>query len=127
MRYRALLFTVAVAVPLGAGAEVNRLKDVPGAIAACWVPPASLERLEVTVRFSLDRQGKIIGRPAITFSLLGDNEVTNREFIVSVLNAIAQCTPVDLSSSFAEAFAGRPMAVRFVWDKQRKSLIPRAI
>jgi hypothetical protein len=122
-----VLFALSVLYPLGAHAEVERLKDLPGAITACWAPPRSLQRLEVTVRFSLNSEGYIIGRPTITFSNLVADEGTNRQFVASILTALGQCTPVDLSPSFAAAFAGRPVTVRFVSDKKRKSIIPLAV
>jgi hypothetical protein len=103
-----------------AQAEVNSFKELRPAIMACWRPPSSLERLDATVRFSLNRRGAIIGQPAITYSELSEDERTSRAFIASVLRALADCTPVDLSDAFAEALAGRPVTIRFVWDKRRK-------
>src|SRR5687767_11768662 len=105
-----------------AHAEVNSLKELRPALIACWQPPPSLERLDVTVRFSLDRQGAIIGRPAITYSELSHDERTSRAFLASVLRALAECTPLELSESFGNAVAGRPVTLRFLWDKRRKSI-----
>ena len=125
MRYcLAILCVVAVVAPAPVQADVNSLSDLWKALGQCWNPPPSLDPLSATVRFSLNRNGDIIGQPAITYSQLGDDEGIRRAFVRSVLLALAQCTPLPLSPAFAEAFAGRPVTVRFAWERRRKSMAP---
>lgn len=127
MRYCfAVLGAIAVLAPAAARADVNHLSDLRRALGQCWTPPPSLDPLEATVRFSLNRDGGIIGKPAITYSQLGNDQGIQRAFIRSVLMALAQCTPVALSPSFADAFAGRPVTIRFTWERRRKSLLSSA-
>ena len=52
---------------------------------------------EATLRFSLRRDGSIIGKPAITYVKLGANEALNRDFIASVLGGLEACTPVAIT------------------------------
>jgi len=127
MRLYCLTLALAIAffaVP-DANAEVDALRDLRPAITECWEPPPAIQRLEVTVRFSLNSRGGVIGRPAITYSNLSDDEALNREFVASVLSAVANCTPVKLSAAFADAMAGRPVTIRFLWDKRRRWIAPR--
>ena len=123
MRELVLLIGLVVSNPATAQAEVKRLADLWPALTECWNPPPSLDPLEATVRFSLNRAGEIIGTPAITYASLGDDENTQRAFIRSVLLALAQCTPVSLSQSFAEAFAGKPVTIRFRWGRRGKTAL----
>ena len=116
----ALLLLAAAIPPTGAQAQLDRLQDLRAAIIACWAPPATSVRLEMTVRFSLDRRGAMNGPPAVTHVKLGADQNTNREFIASVLAAFTRCTPVEFSPSFADMASGRVLTMRFVLDTQGK-------
>ena len=49
----ALLLLAAAIPPTGAQAQLDRLQDLRAAIIACWAPPASSVRLEMTVSLAL--------------------------------------------------------------------------
>jgi hypothetical protein len=99
-------------------AVVDKLAEVGPAIAACWQPPAGLTGfpdIEVTARFSLRRDGMLIGIPRITFAT-SDVAVRARELLTrAALEAIAACTPLRLSPELGAAIAGRPFAIRFIY------------
>ena len=99
-------------------APVERLADVVPALAACWQPPPGLrgfERLEVTARFSLRRDGSMIGDPRVTYAT-ADIAPKARELLTrSVEDAMSACTPLRMSPGLGGAIAGRVIAVRFIY------------
>jgi hypothetical protein len=109
---------VASDAPRPAPAILDKLTEVAPAIGACWQPPAGLagfREIEVTARFSLRRDGKLIGVPRITFAT-SDVAVRARELLTrAALEAIAACTPLRLSPELGAAIAGRPFAIRFIY------------
>lgn len=92
---------------------LDRLADIGPAIHACWKPPSDASGMELTLVFSLDRSGAVLGKPRISYSkLLGDPE-QQRRFVASVLAALSACTPLRITDSLGAAIAGRPFAMRF--------------
>ena len=98
---------------------VDTIRGIFPAIGACWAPPAGLTKLgqiEITLRFSLRRDGALIGAPRITFATMGA-ETRSRELLAEAsFEAIRRCTPLKLTKGFGEAVAGRPIAVRFIYQ-----------
>jgi hypothetical protein len=69
---------------------------------------------QLTVIFALRRDGKLLGKPRITFARLqGDAEV-RRELAASIAAAFGKCLPLSITDSLGGAIAGRPLTVRFV-------------
>jgi hypothetical protein len=101
---------------------VDKLADVVPAIGACWRPPSGLrgfERAEVTARFSLRRDGSLIGSPRTTYAT-GELALNAREMLTrSVVEAIAACTPVRISASLGNAMAGRMITIHFIYRGPR--------
>lgn len=113
-------------VPLPAGdtaaAPADTLKALYPALAACWRVPEGLERFEraeITARLSLRRDGSVIGMPQITFAKAPGDARTRDILIRATLDAIARCTPVRLTPALGAAIAGRPLALRFIYDGPR--------
>jgi hypothetical protein len=92
---------------------LTRLSEIAPAITACWVPPVGSAGMEMTLRFSLKRNGEINGKPRISFSKLRGAEDAQKDFVASVLHALAACTPLKLSPTLGEAIAGRLFALLF--------------
>jgi hypothetical protein len=118
---RALLvagfLTIATTSPLLAqqpAPELSLLRQVGPSIYRCWRPPAGSAGQELTVVMSFKRNGEVLGRPRISHSLLTGSTQHQKEFVTSVLDAIAACTPLHLSQSLGSAMAGRPFAMRFL-------------
>jgi hypothetical protein len=101
----------------GEATRVRTLDEIAPAIVGCWRPPQGLlgfERLEITARFSLRRDGSLMGEPAITFAS-AEIPPRARELLTrSVREAIRACTPLNLTDGLGQAVAGRPFSVRFV-------------
>jgi hypothetical protein len=110
------LLLVLVALPFPArGDPANTLPElwrVLGACARMSDVPAAASGSEVTVLFSVRRDGSLIGRPQITHArLLGDATV-QRIFLGRALAAVARCLPLGITDGLGGAIAGRPLRLR---------------
>lgn len=121
------LFAVAsICLAAGAGAAeagdrrcgsrelVNTLADLGPALFACWVPPAGTDGKELTLTFSVRRNGTIIGKPRTSYSKSIAGSDLDKAFVASILEALDKALPLPLTESFGGVIAGQPMALRFV-------------
>lgn len=92
---------------------VNTIKAMWDALGKCWQPPANTGGLEVTVRFSLKRDGSLNGKPQITWLKRGGTEAQRRAFVASVFRALETALPIPLTEAMGSVSAGRPMTMRF--------------
>lgn len=92
---------------------VNTLDEMWDALARCWQPPAGSAGLEVTVRFSLKRDGSLNGEPRITWLKEGGTDGQRQAFVASVFRALETVLPIPLTESMGNVTAGRPMTMRF--------------
>jgi hypothetical protein len=69
---------------------------------------------ELTIVFSLRRNGSLLGKPRISFSQLAGDAVEQREFASSIAAGFDRCLPISLTDALGAAIAGRPMSMRFV-------------
>jgi hypothetical protein len=91
---------------------------VVDAVAACWTPPpglAGLERIEQTVRFSLTRDGAVLGEPRVTFVTAAPDSRARELLVRAAKKAVRTCTPLSLTPDLSGAIAGRPIAVRLIY------------
>lgn len=104
------------------GKPVDTLRALYPALAACWRQPdglARFERTEITARFSLRRDGSVIGTPHITFAQ-SPGDIRARGLLTeAALDAIARCTPVAVTPALGGAIAGRPLTLRFITNGPR--------
>ena len=99
--------------PCGSREPVDTLRETGEALYACWEPPAGSEGMEITLLFSLRRDGTLIGRPRATWSKLSGNSNEQRAFVASVLTALDRALPLPLTDGMGGAVAGRPLTLRF--------------
>jgi hypothetical protein len=69
---------------------------------------------ELTIVFSLRRDGTVLGAPRISFWSLKGTADEQRDFAKQVANAFDRCLPVPITSALGGAIAGRPLSMRFV-------------
>ena len=73
--------------------ELNTIADIYAATRACWKAPNISDPLELAVRLSFTRDGKILGKARVTY----ENKtvpVENRlRFRIIVMNTFKRCTP----------------------------------
>lgn len=92
---------------------VKRLDELGPAIFACWSPPAGSQGKHLTLRFSLRRDGTLIGKPQATYAKFKETDGSDRKFVASVLVALDKALPLPLTPGLGGAIAGRPMTLRF--------------
>ncbi len=94
--------------------QLNTLNEL-SALRACWKPPA-LENahpgMQMTMRFALNRDGKMIGPPQVTYSTAEVSPRTREIYREAMLQSLEACTPFPLTGGLGGAIAGRPF---FVW------------
>jgi len=127
--------TVALFCVLGANSEeaareheapVNSIRELFAALEACWEPPnlgEAYRGLQMTVRFSFKRSGELIGSPRVTYTSEVDPE-GRRIYGQSIEAMFERCTPIPFSKEMAGAIAGRPINIRFIYDRFDDSYNP---
>ena len=97
----------------------DTLRALYPVLAACWQVPEGLsrfERTEITARFALRRDGSVIGTPRVTFSTQNSDTRAYRILTDATLAAIRRCTPARITPALGAAIAGRPIALRFIYQ-----------
>ena len=87
------------------------------ALRACWVPPTKDEALagmQMSVRFAFKRSGEIIATPRVTYATPGVPPETRDVYRSAIAAALERCTPLHFTDGMAGAIAGKPIAIRFV-------------
>jgi hypothetical protein len=103
--------------PVNDGDELNTLRDLFGALRACWTPPAldhARAGMEISVRLSFDRFGNIIGAPRFTYATRDASDEQRELYRRAVVDSLARCTPLPLTKGLGGAIAGRPIAIRYI-------------
>ena len=98
----------------------NSIRELFAALRGCWEPPANDEAhhgMQMSVRFSFKRSGEIIGVPRVTYASKDADDDTRKIYRLAVTAALGRCTPMPLSKGLGAAIAGRPIAIRFVDDR----------
>jgi hypothetical protein len=96
------------------GAPANTLRELFAELERCFVTPKGVVGSELTIVFSLRRDGGLLGKPRISFSKLGGDALEKRKFAGDIANAFDKCLPVSITDALGGAIAGRPMSIRFV-------------
>jgi hypothetical protein len=100
--------------------RLDAIRDVFAALRACWTPPTLDEGrpgMEISIRLSFNRSGNIIGAPRFTYTTRDASEEQRGLYRRAVVDSLARCTPLPLSSGLGGAIAGRPIAIRYVDDR----------
>ena len=109
----AIVATVSASAAQIQARPANTLQELWPALTLCWRPPLESDGSEVTVVFSLDRDGRLVGQPTISHSRLFGREEVQRAFAASALAALAACTPAKITPELGEMIAGRLITFRF--------------
>ena len=113
VRTAALALSLAIS-PEAESAPANSLRELYAALGECVKAPAGLPGAEITVVFSLKRDGSLLGKPRISHAkLLGDANA-QRDFVASVLAGFNRCLPFSMTDGLGGAVAGRPMRFRVI-------------
>ena len=97
--------------------DLDTIGDLFAALRSCWSPPPSdIARpgMQMSVRFSFKRSGEIIATPRVTYATAGAPADTRAAYLKAINASLAGCTPLKLTSGLGGALAGRPIAIRYV-------------
>jgi hypothetical protein len=97
--------------------KLDTLRAMFDTLRACWVPPGKDEArpgMQMSVRFAFKRSGEIIAAPRVTYVSPGVTSETREAYLNAISAAIERCTPLHFSAGLGGAVAGRPIAIRFV-------------
>lgn len=103
-------------------APANSLRALFAQLTHCLTRTASPAAGQITVRFSLRRNGALLGKPEITYARLPPDPEQKRRFLASVADAFDRCLPVDITDALGAAIAGRPLSVRLVAGRRGKGV-----
>jgi hypothetical protein len=102
--------------------KLDTLRDMFDALRACWIPPAKEEArsgMQMSVRFAFKRSGNIIATPRVTYVSQGAAPETREAYLHAITAALERCTPLHFSEGLGNAIAGRPIAIRFVDNRDQ--------
>jgi hypothetical protein len=97
--------------------DLDSIGDLFAALRSCWSPPPAenaREGMQMSVRFSFRRSGEIIATPRVTFATAGVPADTRARYLGAINASLAACMPLKLTSGLGGALAGRPIAIRYV-------------
>ena len=97
--------------------QIDTIRDLFAALRACWQPPDLDEAhhgMQMSVRFAFKRTGEVIGKPYVTYVTPGTNNDTRQVYRHAIDQALDRCTPLPFTKGMGGAIAGRPIAIRYV-------------
>jgi len=101
--------------------DLDTIGDLFAELRSCWSPPppdAAREGMQMTVRFSMKKSGEMIGPPRMTFAT-SDAPADVRQTYLKAINAsLESCIPMKFTNSLGGALAGRPIAIRYVDNRE---------
>jgi hypothetical protein len=109
--------------------DLDNIGDLFAALRSCWTPPsaeAAKEGMQMTVRFSFKRSGDMIGAPRMTFATEGAPADVRNTYLKAINASLDACVPLKFTGALGDALAGRPIAIRYVDNREldKKSATP---
>ena len=103
--------------------DLDTIGDLFAALRSCWSPPpaeAAQQGMQMTVRFSFKRDGGIIASPRLTFATVGASADIRDTYLKAINASLDACMPLKFTGSLGGALAGRPIAIRYVDNRELK-------
>ncbi|MFL6970360.1 MAG: hypothetical protein ACJ8F2_00455 [Xanthobacteraceae bacterium] len=97
--------------------DLDTIGDLFAALRTCWSPPpADIARpgMQMSVRFSFKRSGEIIAAPRVTYATAGAPADVRAAYLKSINTSLEGCVPLKFTGGLGGAVAGRPIAIRYV-------------
>jgi len=101
--------------------KLNTIRAMFDALRACWVPPDKDEArvgMQMSVRFAFKRSGEMIAPPRVTYATPGVPPETRDTYLHGINAALERCLPLHFTDGMAGAIAGKPIAIRFVDNRE---------
>ncbi len=103
--------------------KLDTIREMFDALRDCWVPPPQDEErpgMQMSVRLSFKRDGELFGTPRVTYTSPDAPAEARNVYHDAITAAIDRCTPLPLTTGLGGALAGRPIAIRFVDNRNPK-------
>ena len=100
--------------------DLSTIAAVFKALRACWVPPdedKARAGTEISVRLSFKRSGDAVGPPRWTYTSPRTPDETRQTYRDAVSAALTRCEPLHFTKGLGGAIAGRPIAIRYVENR----------
>lgn len=97
--------------------DLDTIGDLFAALRSCWTPPpaeGARQGMQMSVRFSFKRSGEIIATPRLTYSTAGVSADIRASYLKAINASLDGCMPLKLTDGLGGALAGRPIAIRYV-------------
>jgi hypothetical protein len=97
--------------------DLDTIADLFAELRSCWSPPpidAAHADMQMSVRFSFKRSGEIIASPRLTFATSGVSADTRDTYFKAITGSLDACLPLKFTGGLGGAIAGRPIAIRYV-------------
>jgi hypothetical protein len=97
--------------------RLDTLGDMLEALRACWVPPPQDEArpgMQMSVRLAFKRSGQMFGAPRVTYASPDAPPAARSAYHDAIMAALERCTPLRFTAGLGGALAGRPIAIRYV-------------
>jgi hypothetical protein len=101
--------------------DLNTIGDLFAALRSCWTPPpadSARQGMQMSVRFSLKRSGEMIGAPRMTYFTEGAAPDTRATYLKAINASLNACVPMKFTDDLGGALAGRPIAIRYVDNRE---------
>ena len=72
----------------------------------------------MSVRFSFKRSGEMIGPPRVTYATAGVAGDVRDTYLKAINASLDACLPLKFTGGLGGALAGRPIAIRYVDNRQ---------
>jgi hypothetical protein len=104
--------------------DLDSIGDLFAALRSCWTPPptdVARQGMQMSVRFSFKRSGEMIAQPRMTFATQGASADTRTAYLKAINDSLDTCLPMKFSGNLGGALAGRPIAIRYVDNRDLKA------
>jgi hypothetical protein len=101
--------------------DLDTIGDLFAALRSCWSPPpaeSAREGMQMSVRFSFKRSGEIIATPRVTYATAGISANTRAIYLKAINGSLDTCVPLKFTKGLGGALAGRPIAIRYVDNRE---------
>jgi hypothetical protein len=103
--------------------DLNTIGDLFATLRSCWTPPpadTAREGMQMSVRFSFKRSGELIGPPRMTFATAGAPADVRDTYLKAINSSLDGCLPLKFTGGLGGSLAGRPIAIRYVDNRELK-------
>lgn len=103
--------------------DLDTIGDLFAALRSCWSPPpadSARQGMQMSVRFSFKRSGEMIAPPRMTYATAGVSADVRDLYLKAINASLDTCVPLKFTGGLGGALAGRPIAIRYVDNRDLK-------